>query len=149
MTNTHFLLITIIVLFSIVLFFIVEYKKKFKFMNEFITSSDQMVVYKHKGPKQSYGQKNIVLTGKKPFSVLVGFDMKFPFIGIVGYDYYGFATSDNQNKIVINSFLGTGSADIKFFVNKNIKDNPVSVSSTKEDQKLKPTVTFKKHWFQW
>lgn len=73
--------------FSIACFLGKEFLRKFRFMQEFVAASKQTVTFQHDG-KRTPGMHNIVLRGKAPFSVLVGFQLEIPIIGYSGYDYF-------------------------------------------------------------
>lgn len=146
------------VLFSIILatlfalianFLGLEFLKKFNFMRMFIKTSNQMVEWYHPGDKaRKPGMYNIVLRGQRPFSVLIGFNLKIAFLHHSGFDYYGFAQADEKNVIVISTYLGKKSCKFQFLMNTNLTHNLVTVTSSNEDQGLKPIISFPPHWYQ-
>lgn len=78
--------------FATSLFFGNELLKKFGFMQRFIQCSNQMIPWRYSGDRKP-GMYNIVLRGKTPFCVLVGFQLRIPLLEYSGFDYYGFAQS--------------------------------------------------------
>ena len=93
---------------------------------------------------------NIVFTSDKPFSLLVGFEIKIPVINYSGYDPYGFVSSWDKHQIVISTYLDKKSLDFQFFTSIDPKD--ITISSQKKDQELSPDIIYPPHrrqrlWF--
>lgn len=137
-------------LFCLCLFLGYQHLKKFGYMQEFIRGSNQLVEYLYMGTRyrKKRGMKKIVLRGQRPFKVLVGFYLQVPVLHYAGFDYYGFAESDNAGVLVIETYFGKGSCLFQFYSNQNSDNNPIVVSSTEEDQNLRPTVSYPPHWYQ-
>ena len=144
---TIFFVLTTFVFFLFAYFFATELLKKFTFMKSFIENSGEKVVWKYSGDKEP-GMHNIVLQSNSPFCALVSFELNIPIIKYTGVDYYGYLQSDADNKVVFSTYLGRGSTDFIFLINNHTDENPVIVSSTNENQKEKPSVVFKPHWYQ-
>lgn len=126
-----------------------EFLKKFRFMRDFISNSNQMVVWHYRGLEgRKPGMRNIVLRGSKPFCALVGFKLDIPILGYSGFDYYGFVRSDDQGIAVISTYLGKGECEFQFFVNTDLDHSPVSATSSEDDQRLQPHSTYPPHWYQ-
>lgn len=126
-----------------------EFLKKFGFMRDFIKNSNQMVVWHYPGLKGNKpGMRNIVLRGSKPFCALVGFRFNIPVLGYSGFDYYGFVSSDGRGVAVISTYLGKGGCDFQFFVNTDLAHNPVTATSSEDDQQLQPQSVYPPHWYQ-
>jgi hypothetical protein len=141
---------TVTVLFIIstliVIFLGKEMMKKFGFFQSFIESSNQLICLAYDGHKKP-GMHNIVLRGDRPFSVLVGFNLSIPLIG-QGFDYYGYVQSDAEGVAIVSTYMGKGAVEFMFYVNYDLDSNSISVSSTGEDQCLKPQAIYKPHWWQ-
>lgn len=149
---TNFLIIALIIFFLIFLLLSIflgkELLKKFKFMQKFVHNSNQLIEWKYPGNEiGKTGMRNIVLSGNKPFSVLVGFKLGIPLLKYSGFDYYGFVKSDN-NIAVFSTYLGQNPSVFQLLISTNLNENPITVSSTDDDQKLTPQATYKPHWFQ-
>ncbi len=129
-----------------------EHKKKFDFMAQFIESaSEQVVVYRYIGAQSpdDRGMRNIVLVGRTPFTVLVGFELEYPLLGGSGFDYYGFVQSyemHGDHVAVIRTFLGTGLTTFQFLVNRPCGD--VVVKTGGDSERLTPGGTYPPHWYQ-
>ena len=90
------------------------------------------------------GMYNIVISGRAPFSVLIGFDLEF--IGYKGYDPYGFAHSDSEHRVVISTYLRENPVRFRFLTTAQEED--LTISSSPEDQKLVPMKIYPPHWWQ-
>lgn len=132
---------------AIALFLGSELLKKFGFMQSFVQCSNQTVEWKYIGDRKP-GMYNIVLRGKTPFCALVGFKLHIPVLNYSGFDHYGFVKSDENNVAVISAYLGKGACEFQFFVNSDIKINQITITSSEEDQLLKPHSKFSPHWYQ-
>ena len=146
------MLITLTVIFLLTTVFLVkEMLKKFGFMKQFVENSNMLVSWKYQHldlGSQKPGMRNIVLRGQKPFSVLVGFRLDIPVLGHSGFDYYGFVSSNQDGVAVFSTYLGKGDCDFQFFVNTDLEENPITVTSTVADQDLVPYATYPPHWWQ-
>lgn len=149
-TNMFAIFVTFTVLFALVANFLgFELLKKFNFMRMFTKNSNQMVEWEYPGDKtKKPGMRNIVLRGQRPFSVLIGFNLKISLIGHNGFDYYGFAQADEKHMVVISTYLGKKPCIFQFFVNTDLAHNHIGVSSNDWDQELNPDVSFPPHWYQ-
>ncbi len=150
---TNFLTIVLIILFFIFLLVSIflgkEFLKKFKFMQKFVQNSNQLIEWKYQGSNNGEkGMRNIVLRGNKPFSVLVGFKLGIPLLKYSGFDYYGYVRSNDNNIAIFSTYMGQNPSIFQLLISTNLKDNPITVSSTDDDQQLSPQVLFKPHWFQ-
>ena len=143
-----FIVLTV-VFASVAIFLGSEFLKKFGFMRDFISNSNQMVVWHYRGAEDRKSDiRNIVLRGSKPFCVLVGFKLDIPILGYSGFDYYGFVRSDDQGVAVISTYLGKGECEFQFFVNTDVNHHPVTASSGEDDQQLQPHSVYPPHWYQ-
>ncbi|PIR74345.1 MAG: hypothetical protein COU35_02750 [Candidatus Magasanikbacteria bacterium CG10_big_fil_rev_8_21_14_0_10_47_10] len=140
---TIILAVLLAVAMAFAAFLLKEMFKKFDFMAEFLRSSALMVHYRHDGEVR--GMQNIVLRGNEPFCVLVGFKMVLPVLGNVGFDYFGFVRSNDDGVAVICTYLGSGSCDFIFVADCDVDINPITASSTTEDQQLQPDVRYPPH----
>lgn len=136
-----------VIFFIIAIFLGKEFLKKFGFMQNFIKNSDQMVVWKYIGDKKP-GMCNIVLRGKMPFCALIGFELGIPMLKYSGFDYYGFVKSDKNSVAVISTYLGKNACEFQFFLNTNITNNPITITSDEKDQLLQPNSKSKPHYYQ-
>ncbi len=137
------------VFFFIAVFLGSQHLKKFYHMQDFIESSNSLVSWYYPGPKTGKGgMRNIVLHGKEPFSILVGFRLEIPLLGFSGFDHVGFASSNSNGLIVISQYLGRRPYWCQYMANTDLCNNPVTVTSTEEDQRLIPTNVYPPHWYQ-
>jgi hypothetical protein len=130
-------------------------RKKFRFIGGLVNGTPAMVMYRFPGAKKmrmTPGMYNIVLRSAegKPFRALVAMKFEFPLIGQAGsVDPYGFVKSSPNGVAVVATWLGNGSCDFVFVINK--KDGStthVVASCDATDQDLRPNVTYPPHWFQ-
>ncbi len=143
-----FIVLTI-VFTPIAIFLGVEFLKKFAFMRDFVQSSNQLVTWNYQGlDDRKPGMRNIVLCGPKPFCALVGFRLDIPIVGYSGFDYYGFVRSDSRGVAVVSTWVGRGSCQFQFFVNTDLGVNPITATSSDDDQSLTPDATRPPHWYQ-
>lgn len=143
--------------FITVLFLGNEMKKKFRFMRDFVANSRSLLEFNYRGAREhgkEKGMHNVVIRAKTPFSVLVGFELTVPVLGS-GFDYYGFANALRMENgaideyvAVISTYLGNGPCLFQFFLNCDVIGTDARVSSTDDDQKLKPVVTYPPHLIQ-
>lgn len=136
-----------VVFFAIAVFLGTEMLKKFEFMRDFTRNTNQLVTWRHNGYRQP-GMYNIVLRGKKPFCVLIGFQLVITELGHVGYDHYGFLCSGNDSVVAFSTYLGKHSCNFQFLVSADLNDNPIVVTSSEDDQKLVPREVYPSHWYQ-
>lgn len=138
------LVIISILLLCLTLFLASEFIKKFWFMQAFVKNSEQMMVWKYDGKRRPW-MYTIVLRGRQSFAVLIGFKLRI--FGWSGFDYYGFAKS-NRDTLIISTYLGRNAKDFYFFSDTNLQINPIIISSTDEEQKLKAHKIYKPHRYQ-
>lgn len=152
-----YLLCTVLIIcLGIGIFLILEFKKKFAFMQNFIKSSNQLIELDYEGQPNNPGMGTIILEAEKPFSVLIGFNLTIRIFGktlLDGFDYYGQVTSvfyPNVEKhcVIISTWLGRSSCIFQFFTNCDLQSNPVEAEIHTEFQSLVPLVTYKPHWWQ-
>ena len=136
-----------VIFFITTIFLGKEFLKKFSFMKNFVQSSNQMVVWKYSGDKKP-GMHNIVLRGKTPFCALIGFELGIPMLKYSGFDYFGFVKSGKNNIAVLSTYLGKNHCEFQFFLNTDITNNPIKITSNEEDQLLHPNSKSKPHWYQ-
>ena len=143
-----FLMVLVAILTSIILFLGNEMVKKFEYFNSFAKSSNQLLDYTH-GGLETPRMRNIVLRSKdgQPFTALVGFYLEVPGIG-AGFDYYGYVESNSKGVAVISTFIGKNLVAFQFFVDCDLRQNPITITSKEVDQILKPDVTYPPHWWQ-
>ena len=139
--------ILVVIFFTATVFLSKEFLKKFGFMRNFIKNSNHIVVWRYTGNKKP-GMHNIVLRGKTPFCALIGFELGIPMLKYSGFDYFGFVKSDKNNVAVISTYLGKNACEFQFFVNTNIGNNPIAITSDEKDQLLQPNSISKPHWYQ-
>jgi hypothetical protein len=143
--------------FATVLFLGKEMFKKFRFMRDFVNNSRSLLELNYEGAKEygwDKGMRNIVIRAKEPFSVLVGFELTAPVFG-TGFDYYGFTNArrlengiNDEYVAVISTYLGNGPCLFQFFLNCDAVTTDARVSTTDDDQKLKPAVVYPPHLYQ-
>lgn len=142
-----------VVFFGTTLFLLLEYRKKFGFMRDFLRASGQVVEYDYPGAEKAgikRGMKNIVLRSDHPFATLIGFKLIVPIIDYEGFDYYGFMKSKPDGHggyiAVMSTFFGTGEVVFQFLT--TITNDKVSASSTEADQALEPDEVYPPHFYQ-
>ncbi|MFA6525175.1 MAG: hypothetical protein WCT33_02775 [Patescibacteria group bacterium] len=145
--TTTIISILAVILLIIAVFLGKEMLKKFGFMKNFVQNSNQIVVWKYTGDRKP-GMYNIVLHGKTSFCALVGIDFNIPLIKYSGFDHYAFLRSGENHTAVISTYLGKGAREFQFLVNTDTTVNPVTVTSSEEDQSLRPDSESKPHWYQ-
>lgn len=59
-------------------FFMSEFLKKFRYLELFSRNNDRVLEWTHVGNHEHSGMRNIVIRGKSPFRVLIGFDLLIP-----------------------------------------------------------------------
>lgn len=141
------ILILAVIFISISFFLGREFLRKFSHMQDFIQHSNQIVAWKYEGDRKP-GMYNIVLRGEKQFCALVGFELNIPVLKYSGFDYYGFAQSDENNVAVISTYLGKATREFQFFINMDINTNLIIATSSEDDQLLQPHLKFTPHWYQ-
>ncbi len=135
-------------------FLLVEFRKKFGFMQSFLAHSSSQVRYQHRGDIfAGPGMRKIALRSQtgRPFAALVGFTLKIPIIGFEGFDYYGMVQSDRNGVAVISTFIGRGDVEFVFVVNRDNSDGDITASLASLElagQFLIPQVTYPPHWWQ-
>ncbi|MDP2103948.1 MAG: hypothetical protein Q8K26_03440 [Candidatus Gracilibacteria bacterium] len=140
-------LFIIIILLIALVFLGNEFLKKGKFLGEFLNSSPQIIEWEYKGGETvNPGMYNMILSGSSQFTVLIGFDLEIPIIGYIGYDPYGFVSSNQNHQVIISTYLGRKPTKFRFLV--NIPNMDIRISSTKEDQLLVPMKAYPPHWWQ-
>lgn len=145
------LFVVAVVFFATTTFLVMEFKKKFLFMQNFLANSPLKVTYQHRGNRFTRpSMKNIVLRSQagQPFVVLVGFTLRIPIIGFEGFDYYGQTVSNENGVAVISTFVGRGDVEFVFVVNRNNEDGDITASLELSDQFLTPQVIYPPHWWQ-
>ncbi len=140
-----FLLVLLFIFFSTTVFFGSELLKKFGFIQSFVKASKQMTVWKYDGTYAPW-MYTIVLAGKQNFAVLIWLKLKI--FSWSGFDYFGFAQSKTDHKIIISTYLGTYPHEFFFFSNNNSIDNSILISCTKKDQALTPDHIYPPHRWQ-
>lgn len=135
----------ILLLLSSTIFLWSELLKKFKYMQEFIWDSDQMVVWHYDGKKKPW-MYTVSIQWSQNFAVLLWFKLRiFTYEGI---DHYGFVKADNNHNVLFSTYLGKLPIDFYFLSTTNLKDNPLYVISNEETQTYKPSAIYKPHWWQ-
>ena len=130
-------------------FTIKELLKKFRFMKSFFQSCPY-TTNRHYDGKRTPSMYNIVFTSDKPFSLLVGFELKMPIINYSWYDPYGFVSSWDKHQIVISTYLWKEAIDFQFFT--SIDPKYITNTTKKKDQELSPDISYPPHrrqklWF--
>ena len=138
-----YLIIILFLASTIFLWF--EILKKFTYMQEFIWHSDQMIVWHYDGKKKPW-MYTIVLHGSQNFAVLLWFKLKI--FGYSGIDHFGFVESNKHNKAIFSTYLWKQPIEFYFLSNSGLKNNPIIVTCTGEDQKSIPSKKFPPHWWQ-
>jgi hypothetical protein len=136
-----------LIFFAISSFLGREFLNKLGHLRDFTHHSNQMVVWRYEGDRRP-GMYNIVLRGEKQFCTLIGFKLNIPIFKYSGFDYYGFAKSNENNVAVISTYLGRASREFQFFINMDIDNNFITATSSEEDQLLQPHLKFSPHWYQ-
>lgn len=139
--------VLVIALFLATVFLGKELLKKFVFTRDFARSSNQLVMWKYLADRKP-GMYNIVLRGKTPFCVLVGFHLHIRIFGYSGFDHYGFVRSNEKGIAIISTYLGKSSCEFQFLVNTDIETNPIVATSDEKDQKFEPDFKSAPHWYQ-
>lgn len=148
MDNLHYFLIIVIAILSITSIFLAkDFLKKMIFITQF-SELDRVVIYlSQRGPyPRKPGMYNIVLRGQKPFQSLIG--LKLSLLGFSIFCPFGFVQSDKKNRVVIRIYISRGKSTFWFLLNEKKKWSNVEVSSSDEDQDLKPDFTQSPHWWQ-
>jgi hypothetical protein len=134
------LLLTILSGFSVK-----ELFKKFSFWQEYAQAQGQ-IIWEHTG--EYYGMRKIVLSADQPFGVLMGVKIFFPISSYDGWDAYGYLESNEDNEIVIETFLGKRAGEL-MFLPTGVSLDEVIISVGDEVQDKEATKTFKPHWWQY
>ena len=134
----------LILLLLISIFLAKELLKKFVFFKNFSEKSELMMHWTIT-PEES-GMRNIVLHSHEPFSILVGFRLSIPLVGFEGFDYYGYVTSNEKNQAIISTYIHKD-IPTEFQFMKNTL-NKITITSTEDDQKMIPQVSYPPHWWQ-
>jgi hypothetical protein len=140
---------------AVALFFAVEYKKKFQFMDKFARESKQLIAFNYLGARKlgiHKGMHSIAICWNQPFSALVGFNLTVPLLGS-GFDYYGLVSSEEVSSglhlAVLSTYLGNGACEFLFLVNGSTLASKPAVYADYEDPILTaPTEVYPPHWYQ-
>lgn len=146
------LLATTIIFFALALFLGREMLRKFR-QHILFTSSPGYIskwIYSWPGgakPKM----RNMVLKGKKPFKVLVGFELVIPLLRFRGIDWYGFVEAEKQTNgdylTVISTFMWKKPVEFPLLVNAEQKDD-VELLPVADGQSLAPHLICPPHLYQ-
>lgn len=89
---------------------------------------------------------NMVFEADQPFVLLIGFRVVIPALKVNWFHCYGSAKSDNDNRIVVRTWLGKGPCEFQY--QTNIDASTISVTRDPAAQKLTPHVINEPHWYQ-
>ena len=138
-------ILLILILLASTIFLWSELLKKFRYMQEFIWHSDQMIVWHYDGKKKTW-MYTVVLHWSQHFAVLLWF--KLTIFTYSGIDHYGFVKADKHHKAIFSTYLWKKPVDFYFLSTTTLKDNSIHVTCTQEDQKHIPSKVFAPHWWQ-
>lgn len=92
-----------------------------------------------------WGNDTSMPTTKAPFKVQVGRLLDIWFFTISGLDYFKEGTAQNPNSFVLSTYLGKKPVSFRFQTNSSTS---VKVTSTLEEQHMKPDVICLPHFWQ-
>ncbi|MFA7314713.1 MAG: hypothetical protein WC025_02150 [Candidatus Magasanikbacteria bacterium] len=148
-TMLGFFIILTIVFVLTAIFFGVLYSRKIQPVMSFIENSKQIMSWYHPcGETREPNMYNIVIKGREPFVVLIRVQSCIPLLSYLGFDKYIFIKSDSDSITVLYTYMGKAMSEFHFFVHSKYEVNPITITSSDDDQQLSPDVIYPPRWYQ-